>query len=67
MLSNEEIGKRLQKLRKERNLTIEEVSADTGISISSLNKYEIGNRRPRDENKAILAGYYGIAEKVLFF
>jgi len=55
MLSNIEIGRRLKDLRLQRGITIEELSADTGISISSLNKYEIGNRRPRDENKAIFA------------
>lgn len=66
MLSNKEIGRRLQKLRKKKHLTVEEVAADTGISISSLNKYEIGDRRPRDENKAVLAKYYGVSERALF-
>ena len=67
MLSSKEIGKRLKELRQGKGLTIEELSADIGISISSLNKYEIGIRRPRDENKSILAKYYGVLEKDLFF
>lgn len=67
MVTDIEIGKRLKKLRENKGVTIEEMSADTGISISSLNKYEIGYRRPRDENKTIIANYFDQSEQAIFF
>jgi transcriptional regulator with XRE-family HTH domain len=65
LLDAKEIGARLRKLRGER--TIAKVSEDTGIGVSALTMYELGNRIPRDEAKLALAGYYGVTVDSLFF
>lgn len=65
MVSTIEIGKRLRQLRGER--TLEKVSQDTGLGISALTMYELGNRMPRDEAKLILARYYNVSVEKLFF
>ena len=59
------IGARLRKLRGEK--TLETMSAETGISRSALNMYELGERIPRDMNKIILAEYYGKSVEEIFF
>lgn len=41
-----EIGPRLRSLRRERGMTLETLSAATGISVSSLSRLESGHRRP---------------------
>ncbi|EHY88821.1 helix-turn-helix domain-containing protein [Saccharomonospora azurea] len=40
------VGPRLRRLRKERNYTLSALSADTGISVSTLSRLESGQRRP---------------------
>src|SRR5690348_5306293 len=40
------IGPRLRSLRRARGLTLEAVSADTGITVSTLSRLESGKRRP---------------------
>ncbi|MFC9789358.1 helix-turn-helix domain-containing protein [Rhodococcus sp. NPDC127528] len=40
------IGPRLRRLRKDRGITLESLSADTGISVSALSRLESGVRRP---------------------
>jgi transcriptional regulator with XRE-family HTH domain len=60
-----EIGNRLKALRG--NRTIQEVSEATGIDTSTIGMYEIGQRIPRDNNKIILADYYGTTVQNLFF
>lgn len=59
------IGSRLRMLRGEK--TLETVSADTGISRSALNMYELGNRIPRDDVKIRIASYYGSTVDAIFF
>jgi len=60
-----EIGRKLKSLRGTR--TIQEVAAQTGIAPSTLGMYEIGERLPRDNNKIVLADYYGTTVQALFF
>ena len=43
------------------------VAEATGISISALTMYELGQRIPRDEIKVRLANYYGRTVQSLFF
>ncbi|MEU1734761.1 helix-turn-helix transcriptional regulator [Streptosporangium sp. NPDC020145] len=40
------IGPRLRSLRRDRGMTLEELSAATGISVSRLSRIESGKRRP---------------------
>ncbi len=42
----DEIGPRLLALRRGRGLTLHELSAETGISVSALSRLETGKRRP---------------------
>lgn len=65
MLDTSEIGKRLRLLRKDR--TLQEVSNDTGLGMSALTMYELGQRMPRDEAKLILSNYYNVTIDDLFF
>lgn len=60
-----DIGRELRRLRGHR--TIQEVSDATGIKPSTLCMYEIGDRIPRDQNKIILAEYYGTTVQALFY
>lgn len=65
MISTMEIGRRLRALRGDR--TLQKVSDDTGLGVSALTMYELGNRMPRDEAKIALANYYGVSIDNLFF
>ena len=65
MIDGTEIGRRLRMLRG--NRTIKKVSDDTGIGMSALGMYELGQRIPRDEAKMILADYYNVSLERLFF
>jgi transcriptional regulator with XRE-family HTH domain len=67
LISTIEIGKRLRTLRNEKGLTLQRVSDDTGLGVSALTMYEIGQRVPRDEAKIILADYYKVSINDLFF
>jgi transcriptional regulator with XRE-family HTH domain len=40
------VGPRLRTLRKQRGVTLEVLSTETGISVSTLSRLESGNRRP---------------------
>lgn len=42
----DDIGPRLRRLRNDRGLTLESLSAETGISVSALSRLESGKRRP---------------------
>ena len=65
MLDTMEIGRRLRSLRGAR--TLQTVSNETGLGVSALTMYELGQRMPRDEAKIILSEYYGISIDALFF
>jgi transcriptional regulator with XRE-family HTH domain len=53
-------GPRLRALRKQRDTTLDELSAETGISKSTLSRLESGNRRPTLELLLPLARSYGV-------
>ncbi len=54
------VGPRLRTLRKERETTLAELSAATGISISTLSRLESGTRRPTLELLLPLAKAHGV-------
>ncbi|MEO3807336.1 XRE family transcriptional regulator [Nonomuraea sp. B1E8] len=54
------VGPRLRALRQERETTLAELSARTGISISTLSRLESGNRRPTLEQLLPLAQAHGV-------
>jgi transcriptional regulator with XRE-family HTH domain len=54
------VGPRLRALRQERGTTLAAVSADTGISVSTLSRLEAGQRRPTLELLLPLARSYGV-------
>ena len=41
-----DVGPRLRRIRKEREVTLAELSAATGISVSTLSRLESGLRKP---------------------
>jgi transcriptional regulator with XRE-family HTH domain len=55
------IGPRLRTLRHDRELTLADLAATTGISVSTLSRLESGGRRPTLELLLPLARTYGVA------
>jgi transcriptional regulator with XRE-family HTH domain len=53
-------GPRLRALRRQRSTTLADVSAETGISVSTLSRLESGSRRPTLELLLPLARAYGV-------
>jgi transcriptional regulator with XRE-family HTH domain len=54
------VGPRLRTLRKERETTLTDLAATTGISVSTLSRLESGERRPTLELLLRLARAYGV-------
>jgi transcriptional regulator with XRE-family HTH domain len=54
------VGPRLRALRRERETTLAELSAATGISVSTLSRLESGARRPTLEQLLPLARAHGV-------
>ncbi len=54
------VGPRLRDLRLERSVTLADLSAETGISVSTLSRLESGQRRPTLELLLPLAQAYGV-------
>ena len=54
------VGPRLKELRQRRNITLNELAAETGISISTLSRLEAGLRRPTLEQLLPLARAYSV-------
>ena len=54
------VGPRLRSLRQQRDLSLAELSAMTGISVSTLSRLESGQRRPNLELLLPLAQAYGV-------
>jgi transcriptional regulator with XRE-family HTH domain len=54
------VGPRLKALRRERGTTLAELSAVTGISVSTLSRLETGGRRPALELLLPLARAHGV-------
>jgi len=55
------VGPRLRGLRQDRGATLAELSATTGISVSTLSRLESGGRRPTLELLLPLARAHGVA------
>ncbi len=55
------IGENIKKLRRERDLTQEEVAAHLGISFQSVSKWERGEGYPDIEMLPTLSNYFGIS------
>ena len=56
-----DVGPRLRALRQDRGATLAELSATTGISVSTLSRLESGGRRPTLELLLPLARAHGVA------
>jgi transcriptional regulator with XRE-family HTH domain len=54
------IGPRLRALRKQREITLAELSGETGISVSTLSRLEAGSRKPTLELLLPLARAHGV-------
>ncbi|CCH32777.1 XRE family transcriptional regulator [Actinosynnema sp. NPDC047251] len=54
------VGSRLRAIRKRRGMTLTEVAACTGLSVSTLSRVEAGRRRPTLELLLPLAQEYGV-------
>jgi len=54
------VGPRLRALRQQRDVTLAELSAATGISVSTLSRLESGGRRPTLEQLLPLARAHGV-------
>jgi transcriptional regulator with XRE-family HTH domain len=54
------VGNRLRALRRQRGTTLAELSAATGISVSTLSRLESGGRRPTLEQLLPLARAHGV-------
>lgn len=65
MVDKNTVGSRLKELRG--NRTLEEVSAELGISPGALSNYENGIRTPRDQIKCRIAQYYRKSIEAIFF
>ena len=55
------IGENIKRMRRERNLTQEEMSAHLGISFQSISKWERGDGYPDITMLPVLANYFGIS------
>lgn len=55
------IGENIKRMRRERNLTQEEMSAHLGISFQSISKWERGDGYPDITMLPALANYFGIS------
>jgi transcriptional regulator with XRE-family HTH domain len=55
------VGPRLRALRRQRDTTLADLSAETGISVSTLSRLESGDRRPTLELLLPLARAYGVS------
>lgn len=59
------IGEKLQKLRKARGLTQEELAAQVGVSRQSLSKWESDGALPDTANIILLADLFGVSTDYL--
>lgn len=54
------VGSILRNLRKEKKLTVEEMSGETGISTSSIKQYEQGGRQLSIRNLFVLIDFFNV-------
>ena len=55
------IGENIKRIRRERNLTQEEVATHLGISFQSISKWERGDGYPDITMLPVLSDYFGIS------
>jgi transcriptional regulator with XRE-family HTH domain len=60
-----DVGRQLRELRHERDETLEQVSAATGLSVAMLSRIERGERLPSPESVEALARHFGLAPETL--
>lgn len=54
------VGSILRNLRKGKELTLEKMSGDTGISVSAIKQYEQGGRQLSIKNLYVLVDFFGV-------
>ncbi len=54
------VGPRLKELRQRRNITLNDLAEETGVSVSTLSRLEAGLRRPTLEQLLPLARVHGV-------
>lgn len=59
-MENNIMGRRIKKLREERELSQLDLSKILNVSTSSLSQYESGNRVPSDDVKRNIADYFQV-------
>lgn len=64
-MDNKKVGETLKQLRGK--MSREQVAKACNISVSALQMYENGERRPRDEIKMRIANFYGVNVATIFF
>ena len=61
------IGEKIRKLRRDKNLTQEEVASHLGISFQSVSKWERGDGYPDITLLPVLANYFGVTTDHIYF
>ena len=54
------LGARLQQLRNERGITLAAAAEGIGVSVKSLNSYELGKEEPNLKKLRLVAAFYGV-------
>ena len=54
------VGTTLRNLRRDKHVTFEEMSGETGLSVSSLKQYEQGGRKLSINSLFVLIDYFGV-------
>lgn len=57
---NENIGKKLQQLRKGRGLTQQQLAEKMGVTRATISNYEVGRRSPHISELERFAEFYGV-------
>ena len=66
-MDKKKIGKRLTKLREEKGQSKAFVAKALGLPYRTYCAYEYGERIPSDQNKILLARYYGAPVESIFY
>lgn len=66
-MTKEQIGERLKSMREERGMTKRFVAKKTKLPYRTYCSYEYGERIPSDQNKVVLADFFGTTVGDLFF
>jgi transcriptional regulator with XRE-family HTH domain len=56
-----DFGNNLRRLRKNRHMTLEELSQKLGINKSTLSRYESGQREPNHEAEENIADFFNVS------